>query len=159
MSRSLFAQSVNQVCGCDVRSPATVRHPLIPRVQKDAPAHRTAFACVRAYVCHGRCVFFAEVAYNNRLPPPRLPLPKGQVVPVYIITRELSETPTSVYPHVCNAPIDTTPDSDRRETRGSCLDREFETNGRVGFCLDRLQRPETRLWRPEIRCADVPSRK
>ena len=54
-----------------MRSPATVRHPLIPRVQ-DTPAHRAAFACMRVSVCHGRCVFFAEVqvAYNNRLPPP-----------------------------------------------------------------------------------------
>ena len=64
------------VRGCDVRSSATVRHPLIPRVQ-DAPAHRAAFASVRASVCHGRCVFFAEVAYNDRLPPPRLTPPIG----------------------------------------------------------------------------------
>ena len=45
------------------------RHSLIPRVQ-DAPAHRSAFACVRASMCYGRCVFFVEVAYNDRLPPP-----------------------------------------------------------------------------------------
>ena len=47
-----FAQSVSRVCGCDVRSPATVRHPLVPRVQ-DAPAHQAAFACVRPSVTEG----------------------------------------------------------------------------------------------------------
>ena len=71
MSRSLFAQSISRVCGCDERSPPTVRLPLdlILRVQ-DAPAHRAAFACAHASVCHGRCIFFAEVAYNDKLPPP-----------------------------------------------------------------------------------------
>ena len=51
---------------------------------------------------------------------------------------------------VCNPPFDTTPVSDRCETRRAGRDRESETNGRVGFRLDRLRRPETRLWRPEI---------
>ena len=83
LSQSLFAQSINRVCGYDVRSPATVRHPLIPRVQ-DTPAHQAAFVCVRTSVCHGRCVFFAEVAYNDRLQPPRLPSPIGRVVLIYI---------------------------------------------------------------------------
>ena len=59
-----------------MRSPSTVRHPLIPRVQ-DVPAHRAAVVCMRASVCHGRCVFFAEVAYNDRLPSPTLPPPIG----------------------------------------------------------------------------------
>ena len=41
-------------------------------------------ACVRASVCYGRCILFAEVAYNNRLPPLRLPPPIGRVVVIGI---------------------------------------------------------------------------
>ena len=81
------------VRGCEVRSPATVRHPLIPRVQ-DAPAHRAAFAFVLASVCQGRCVFFAEVAYNDRLPPPRLLPPIGA-----------GSTRIYIYSHTCSRNI------------------------------------------------------
>lgn len=35
------------------------------------------------------------------------------------------------------------------------IDRASETNSRVGFRLNRLRRPETRLCQPEMRCADV----
>ena len=55
---------------------------------------------------------------------------------------------------VCNAPIATTPVLDCRKTRWAGRDRESEMNGRVRFRLDCLRQPKTRLWRPEIRCAE-----
>ena len=61
----------------------------------------------------------------------------------------------SVWMDVFNAPIDTTPLSNRRKIRRPDRVRPSETNGRVGFRPDSLQRPETRLWRPEIRCVGM----
>ena len=54
-----------------------------------------------------------------------------------------------VWMDVCNAPIDTTPVSDRRETRRHSRVQPFKTNVLVGFWL------ETKLWRSEMRLAGV----
>ena len=54
---SLFAQSINRVCGCGVLASyctpsSNSQSARCARVQ-DALAHRAAFACVCASVCHG----------------------------------------------------------------------------------------------------------
>ena len=57
---------------------------------------------------------------------------------VLYIIRERSGTPSSVCPHVCLLRADRHHAvSDHRETRWAGRDRESETNGRVGFRLDR----------------------